>query len=119
MLVGGIFLLNIPVDYILLRIGMPAHIIYIVAIVLAVCCMFARLWMLKRQLNFPAGKFLRNVVCNEILVSLVAATLPFALRGVHPVAGIAITIAWTALAVYFIGLDSVQKKALISKLLGK
>ena len=119
LLVGGIFLLNIPVDYILLKIGMPAHIIYIVAIVLAVCCMFARLWMLKRQLNFPAGKFLRNVVCNEILVSLVAATLPFALRGVHPVAGIAITIAWTALAVYFIGLDSVQKKGLISKLLGK
>ena len=117
LLVGGIFLLNVPCDYVLLKMGMPAYVIYIVAIVLAVCCLFARLWMLKRQLDFPVLKFLWNVVGNEVIVTLVAAAIPFALRGIHPIAGIAITLTWTALAVYFIGLDSAQRKELRSKLL--
>lgn len=48
LVVGGVQMLNLPVSYYLLRIGMIPESVVVVAIVFSQCCLVARLVMLKK-----------------------------------------------------------------------
>lgn len=81
LLVGGIQLLNLPVSYVILKLGGIPETILFVAIFFSVCCMMVRLYMLRTNINLRFGEFLINVVLNVILVTLVATILPCVLKG--------------------------------------
>jgi hypothetical protein len=72
LVVGGIQLLNLPIAYALLKAGYVPEITVDVSIGLSVLCLFVRLMMLKRKIGFPMGEFLRRVVMNVLLVTIVA-----------------------------------------------
>lgn len=72
LVVGGIQLLNLPIAYMLLKAGYVPEITVDVSIGLSMLCLVVRLWMLKRNIGFPMGEFLRRVVLNVLLVTIVA-----------------------------------------------
>ena len=72
LVVGGIQLLNLPIAYVLLKAGYVPEITVDVSIGLSLVCLLVRLWILKRKIGFPMGEFLRRVVLNVFLVTLVA-----------------------------------------------
>lgn len=122
LLVGGLQLLNLPVDYILLRQGAPAHCIYVVAIVIAVCCLCARLYMLRRMIGLPVGRFLRDVLGREVVVAAAAVAVPWLLMGALPLdcwwgflvhAGV--TVLWTAACVFVFGLDADERRSILHR----
>ena len=120
LLVGGLQLLNLPIDYVLLRAGYPAHCIYVVAIAIAVCCLCARLYMLRRMIALPVGRFLRDVLGREIVVAAAAASVPWLLMGVLPLGcwwGFLIhagaTVLWTAAAIFALGLDAEERRHIL------
>lgn len=79
LVVGGLQLMNLPVSYVLLKHGgMPETILY-VAIFFAICCLCARLYMLRSNIRLKVLHFIKNVLLNLFFVSFCAAIIPFIL----------------------------------------
>lgn len=76
LVVGGINLLNLPVSYVLMRIGFGPEIFLYVAIFFSVVCLVARLIMLQKETGFDSLCFVRKVLGNCSVVTIVALILP-------------------------------------------
>ena len=77
LVVGGILMMNFPLSYLCLKLGLSPVSVYIVAIVVAVCCLFLRLLFLRRMVEkFSMSSFLRNVSVNVLKVVLAASIIP-------------------------------------------
>lgn len=76
-LAGGVNLLNLPISYLILRLGVAPYMTLIVAIVIAICCLFIRLWLLRDLLAFPVSSYFRKVITNIIFVAFLSALIPF------------------------------------------
>ena len=69
--------MNFPISYIMLRMGYFPEITVIIAIVISQVCLIARLSFLKHMVRLPMAKFLKDVYCNVIIVSIIAVIIPF------------------------------------------
>ena len=78
-IVGGCQLLNFPLSYILLKLGVSPEYTFVVSILIALSSLFFRLFMLKRMVDLPVVAFLTHVVLRVILVSVVSLLPPMLL----------------------------------------
>lgn len=78
--VGGLNMLNLPISYMLLKLGFFPPVVLIVAIFLSMCCMIARLYMLRPMIGLSARLYLRKVFFNVVIVSVVAVIIPYLAR---------------------------------------
>lgn len=94
-LVGGLIMLNFPVSYLFLKSGSSPEVTVVIAIVISQICLFARLYMLRRLVDFPMSVYLRSVYLNILSVSAVAVIFPLALQMILPegFAGFALSVA--------------------------
>ncbi len=76
LLVGGLQLLNLPVAWLLLRRMLIPETVYAVSIAIAVCCLFARLWMLRKMIGLPVRRFFTEVLGRIALVLAVSVPVP-------------------------------------------
>ena len=74
--VGGLQMMNLPISYILLRMGCIPETVMVVAVCISQCCLAARLFMLRGMIGLSARKYIRQVYANVIAVSAVAAFVP-------------------------------------------
>ncbi len=79
LVVGGIQMLNLPLSYLCLYLGMDAQFVLVVSIILSQCCLFARLMMLRNMIGLSVWGFLRQVYMNIFVVTLVAVPIPILL----------------------------------------
>ena len=79
-IVGGLQMLNLPVIYVLLRMGFAPESAFFTTIVISQCALFARLIMLKKMISLKVGRFLRQVYLNVIIVSFLSALLPWGMK---------------------------------------
>ena len=75
--VGGAYLLNIPVCYMWLRFGGGPTSVFVVSIVISQICLFLRLFMLRGMIHLPVMMFLCNVYFRSIAVAVTSAMLPY------------------------------------------
>ena len=75
--VGGILLLNLPISYIVLKIGFPPYSVFIVAISITFIAFFVRAFILKSLMTFSIRKFLFNVAIPLLVSSIVAFIIPY------------------------------------------
>lgn len=77
LVVGGMLMMNFPLSYLCLKLELSPVSVYIVAIVVAVYCLFLRLLFLRRMVEkFSMSSFLRNVSVNVLKVVLAASIIP-------------------------------------------
>lgn len=77
LIVGGIMLLNLPLSYFFLHLGMMPEIVVIIAIVVEILAFFARMYMIPFTIKeFQPRLFLRDVILKCSIVVLLAAPLP-------------------------------------------
>ena len=77
--VGGLQLLNLPLSYICLRLGFIPESIIIVAIIISLICLFARLYMLRSMIGLSSILYMKKVLFNILLVALFSTILPYIL----------------------------------------
>ena len=125
LVVGGIQLLNIPISYVLLRMGAAAEVTVVVAIVLSQVCLWARLVMLNRATGFPVGEFVKTVYVKAVLVVLPCASVAPALFEIVKPEGIcgllcsvAVCVIWAGTVVYLVGMSR-NERNMIKDLLTK
>lgn len=74
--VGGLQMLNLPIIYVLLRMGYMPESVFIVSITISQCCLAARLYMLRSSIAMSARMFLRKVYLTDVLVTVASIALP-------------------------------------------
>ncbi len=74
--VGGLQMMNLPLSYIMLKLGFFPPIVMIVAIFISMCCLAARLYMLRGMIGLSIRAYLSKVYFNVIIVSIIAAAIP-------------------------------------------
>ena len=75
--VGGIQLLNLPISYIILRLGYPPASVFVVAFLFSFVCLIARIYMLREMIDLSIKKFIKNVYLKIILVSVISFIIPY------------------------------------------
>lgn len=78
--VGGLQMMNLPVSYVILKLGGIPETILFVSIFFSVGCLCARLYMLRFSISLKVGNFVNKVVLNVIVVSLISSAIPFTLH---------------------------------------
>lgn len=75
-IVGGLQMMNLPLSYILLRLGYFPEVVIVIAICISQCCLAARLILLRGMIGLSITKYLKNVYFNIIVVCIIAVILP-------------------------------------------
>lgn len=120
--VGGINLINLPLSYFCLRIGCIPETVVIIAIVLSIICEMARIIMLRKMIQLPALKFLRNVYFNVIAVSIFATVLPFYVKSILEesfssfIITCIICVISTLISILYIGCNSKERAYIFHKI---
>lgn len=118
--VGGLQLMNLPVSYVFLRYGAMPEVTVMVAIAISQICLAARLLMLRGMTGLPAGKYVRRVWLNVIVVTAVALPLPLACAFIMPAGvaasclNIAVSVICAALSVLFAGCSADERREVLS-----
>lgn len=76
LVVGGMLLMNFPLSYFCLKMGLSPESTLIVALIVAVCCLFLRLFFLRKMVGLSMKRYLCKVCGNVLLVTLVATIIP-------------------------------------------
>lgn len=114
--VGGMLLLNLPISYMLLKIGFPPQATLYTSIIISTSCLFVRLFMLKYLIKLQLKEYIYNVLGKIVIVSIIAYLIPiliinnisesltrFIITGI-------IGFATSIISVYVVGLTINEKK---------
>ena len=69
-------MMNLPISYVLLRLGFASESVFVTAIIISQCCLFARLFMLRNMIKLNVSVYLGKVYVNIFVVTLCAILLP-------------------------------------------
>ncbi len=122
LMVGGFQFMNLPVSYVLLRLGFAAESIIVVAIVISVICEITRLLMLKNMVNLPVKAFLIEVYFNALFVALLASMGPAFMslycdtNFINFILLSLVSFLSVLLVVYFIGFNSDDRTMVLNQL---
>lgn len=76
--VGGMLMMNFPLSYLCLKVGLSPETVFIIAVVVSICCLLLRLLFLRRMAGLSMSGFLKNVCLNLIKVTALAIAIPLA-----------------------------------------
>ncbi len=80
-IVGGLQMMNLPISYLLLRLGFFPEIILVVAITLSLCCLCARLLLLRGMVGLSVKSYILHVLMNVVVVSIFSLIVPLLFSG--------------------------------------
>jgi len=114
--VGGLLILNLPLSYIMLKLGYTPEVTFYIGIIIAVIALICRLIILKNLIALEVAKFFIEVIVKSFLVVIVSCILFFGIihfmEGIltNPFLTIILAIIISISSVYFVGLDKDEKK---------
>lgn len=121
-IVGGMNMLNLPISYILLYVGLFPEVVFMVAIALSLLCLAARLVMLRNMIGLSAIKFFTKVCVNVFAVTIIASIFPIWLAYTIKETFTSfifltmISIISTVLTIYFIGCNKAERQYVLNKI---
>ena len=122
LIVGGLQMMNLPVSYILLRMGLFPEVVIIVAIIISQCCLAARLFLLRGMIGLSVRGYLKKVYINVLIVTVLSAILPFLIASrledtfVNFVLLCCLSVACTGLTVYYVGCNKTERQFVKNKI---
>ena len=115
-------MMNLPVSYVLLRMGCIPETVLIVAICISQCCLAARLYMLRGMIGLSARRYVKKVCLNVLAVALLSAMAPLALRMhmeetfLNFVVLSLLSLLSTALSAFFVGCSKAERAVVRQRL---
>ena len=122
LVVGGLQMMNLPISYLLLRMGMFPEVVIFVAIVISQCCLAARLVMLRGMIGLSIRKYMKKVYINVLVVTVIAAILPFLLSTkleesfLNFVLLCFVALICTGTTIYYVGCNKTERQFVLNKL---
>jgi O-antigen/teichoic acid export membrane protein len=119
--VGGISLLTLPLAYLLLKMGYSPTSALVASLAISIACLFARVALLYRIIDFPALKFLRQVPLRMLIVTVLAYIFPVIVYNLIPINWptfilvCAVSFISGVIACYYLGVEEHERAVIISK----
>jgi O-antigen/teichoic acid export membrane protein len=116
--VGTILLLNVPISYLFLKFGYPPETTMIITIILSLVGLMYKLYCIKWYLSLSIKEYFFEVILKNLLVSIVALIAPLILyikleEGFFQFVIVGfVSVVFSILAIYLIGLNSDEKKVI-------
>ena len=114
--VGTMTILNVPISYVFLKLGFSPLIVFYISLVIAVICLFMRLWIVRRLMEFPVMEYIVKVfgtcmmVCAMSLILPLAAHLMLEESLVSVIMVCLISLLSSMTGIYFVGMDKKEKQ---------
>lgn len=121
-LTGLIQLMNIPLSWLLLKLGFDPTLTIVIAIVISQITCFIRVSILHALIGYPISSFVTKVYIRIIAVALLAAVLPIIIKMsmdqsfARLMVITVVSLIWTSLLVYLIGCDKAERGFVTSKI---
>lgn len=128
-LMSSLIVLNLPIVYIVLKIGYPVYWVWIIRILVDIIVAITRLLYISRSYNFPSLLYIYKTLVPVMLVVFFCLPVPIVLMNL--IAGfwtnllvtITTSLLSSSIVIYFVGLDKSEKgfikESVISKLIRK
>lgn len=122
LIVGGLQLMNLPVSYVLLRMGIFPEMVIIVAIVFSQCCLAARLLLLRSMIGLSIRKYVMKVYLNVLIVTIISAIMPFFIGSqleksfMNFILLSLIAFICTGITIYYVGCNKTERQFISNKL---
>lgn len=81
-IVGGLQMMNLPISYLFLQMGMIPETVIIISIIISQFCLMARLILLKNMIGVCIKEYVKKVWINVILVGCMSAIIPLWLESI-------------------------------------
>ena len=120
--VGGLSLLTLPLAYLLLKMGYSPTSALVASLFISVLCLFARVALLSRTIDFPAVSFLCHVALKMLILTIASYIIPLVLYHF-------MTVNWGTFILvclvsfisglifsYFLGIEKHERDVIISKI---
>lgn len=120
--VGGLQMLNLPLTYLIFKLGCPPESQLIMAVFIGHITLAARLMITKKLLGLSPGLFFRKVYINVLSVTVVAMTIPFLVINsmnegwICLIVSTLLSLICVPLSAYFVGCDMNEKSMIRGKL---
>ena len=125
-LVGILIILNIPISYVVLKLGGTPISVFVISIMLSTIAFFVRIWIVKRLItSFPVKDYLVKVCGTIMAVTIAAAVVPcvyhlyFELDLVTSILNCLLCLLFTVLAVYFVGMNKGERSFIVNAIKNK
>lgn len=116
LIVGGLGLMVFFVSWALYAAGAPVQGCYYAAIAVFAVQLFARVALLRRMVGLDVGRYLREVVAKAVAVAAAAWICTAAVSRLPHLASFLLSLLLTALCVAFIGMDSHERRGILTLL---
>lgn len=116
MVIGGVMLFNLPISYLFLSEGYSPEIVFYVAVVNSVLCLFLRLYLLRAMIGLSMRQYFRRVLLPLSVVVVAAYSVPAYLEYMLKEGTVkfiivgSIGLVSSILSIYYLGLSSNEKK---------
>lgn len=123
--VGGLLMMNFPCSWFFLKQGFNPDVVFVIAIIIGFLCLLARLLFLKKLIDLPIKRFVKEVLANIIMVSLVSTGFPLVLHltmseGWGRFIVVVLTcVVMTSITILFIGCTSSERNFIIKAIRSK
>lgn len=111
--------LAFPLTWVAFELGAPSEVAYVVFIIVYIAVETVRLWVMKGLLDFPVGKFVREVLYKIAIVTIVSIMLPLAIRLLLPsslirvIVSLFLSVLSAITCVFLLGLTVAEKKLIL------
>lgn len=125
---GSTLLAIVPIGYAGFKwLDWNAEAVFYVSIVLSVAAQCVRVYFVRKQVGLEVPAFLRNVVAVILLVTIVSLSLPLLVTSclcmtdqlLQSLIVVAMSIVWTAIVVYTIGITRTEREHIIKYIITK
>lgn len=119
--VGTLLLFNLPFSYIFLKLGYPAEITMVVAIIISVISLFARLLILRRITVFPVRYYIEKVILKISVPTIISYGSVYLIKVLfEPLSDsiilllikLVLSVCITMVVIFFFGLNNREKDML-------
>lgn len=122
-LMSVMILSNLPLSYLFLKQGYSPEVVLTIRCLLNLLILFIRLWYLRHLYDFPVWRYLREVICRIVCVTVISYGMISCLSmDVLPIVKILEVISFSVIGnlflVYILGFDN-KERQLIIKLINK
>lgn len=122
--VGTVIISNLPISYLLLKLGGLPITVFYVSLCISITCLFLRLWIVRRLIGFPIKRYVTEVFAKCILICILSIIIPFIAHIILPQSFLNVVIICclcivsSLVFIYGVGLNN-QEKELVHKIINK
>lgn len=117
--VGGLYLLLLPIVFIVLKLGGSPQSTLVVSIIINVVTLFARLYMLRPMIQLSIKAYSYKVLLPLFFISIIAPILPILIHFniandvLRVITVGVVSVIWSIIVVYYIGLNYLERAKVI------